>query len=127
LDVALADYDAFLKRKLEQKTREKGYKLKWQEHLQDQEEKELKDRLKYRQEAQMRLMKLKTKKTKHLFDKEDSDSSGEVTQGQPKKRGAEYSKIDAREKEKEKQLEILKLEQLLSEDPYQLKEKPGLQ
>jgi hypothetical protein len=110
LDVALADYDAFLKRKLEQKTREKGYKLKWQEHLQDQEEKELKDRLKYRQEAQMRLMKLKTKKTKHLFDKEDSDSSDEVTQGQPKKRGAEYSKIDAREKEKEKQLEILKLE-----------------
>ena len=72
-------------------------------------------------------MKLKTKKTKHFFDKEDSDSSDEVTQGQLKKRGAEYSKIDAREKEKEKQLEILKLEQLLSEDPYQLKEKPGLQ
>lgn len=44
--MALADYDAFLKRKLEQKIREKGYKLKWQEHLQDQEEKELKDRLK---------------------------------------------------------------------------------
>lgn len=50
----------------------------------------------------MRLMKLKTKRTKHFFDKEDSESSDEVTQGQPKKKGAEYSKIDAREKEKEK-------------------------
>ena len=76
---------------------------------------------------QQRLLKLKTRKVKHSFDRDDSDSSDEAAPGLQKKRSAEQPKLDAREREKERQLEISKLEQLLSEDPYQLREKQGAQ